>query len=83
MTTIDNIKCMTNMSARDANDFFLSYGFEIEKNFCNYALCYYADGVNGEVITECEADNDNDALIKLVKPAIEYAELNEIAISRD
>lgn len=76
METINEIKNMTNVSAQAADDFFVTYGFEVEKNGNKYELCYNADGIHGDVIDECEADNDDEAFIYLVNAAIEYAENN-------
>ena len=78
MKTINDIKNMANISAQGANDFLVTYGFEVEKNGNEYELCYYADGIHGEVIDKCEADNDDEAVVKLVNAAIEYAEDSEL-----
>lgn len=78
MITINEIKNMINVSAEAANDFLVTYGFEIEKNGNEYELCYYADGINGEVIDECEADNDEEAVKKLANAAIDYAKENNL-----
>lgn len=80
MKTINEIKNMSNISAKEANEFLITYGFEVVNNFNKYELCHYADGIHGYIIDECEADNDDEALLKLLKAAIEYAEDEKLEV---
>lgn len=72
------------ITSHEADDFLFSYGFRVvEDQDGHYELQHDEEGSNYvNVIADCSAENSDDAEFKLIRPAIEYAEENNLNVGQ-